>query len=150
LIYINQKSFDFFRLKELAETDPVNAIIKCCEEPFLDLLTDSKKGKDWVYLELQAIASSLEVDDTMISYKNTLKTELLFNKPQFLTEVGIVAKLRPLINNFYIIYLYIYCLYIAIYFYLLELPEKFLSMTHKLISLFWVLTRLQNGQIFQI
>jgi len=90
-------------LKEIAAADPVNAIIKCCKEPFLNLLTDSEKGQDWIDLELQAIATSLVVDDTMISYKNTLKTELLFNKPQFLTEVGIVAKLLPLLN-IYIFY----------------------------------------------
>jgi len=66
-------------------------IIKCCEGPFLELLTDREKGKDWIDLELQAVATSLKVDDIMIFYKNTLKTELLFTRPQFLTEVGIVA-----------------------------------------------------------
>ncbi|KAF6028544.1 hypothetical protein EB796_013147 [Bugula neritina] len=80
-----------FRLKEIAATDPLNAILKCCEEPFLELLTDRDKGHDWIDLELQAIATSLEVDDIMIFNKNTLKTELLVNKRQFLTEVGMVA-----------------------------------------------------------
>jgi len=55
---------------------------------FFELLADAEKGRDWVDLELKAIATALTVNDTMKSYRDELRTKLLYNKPEFLKEAS--------------------------------------------------------------